>query len=369
MKRGAGLIDQDYMAFAIQLARQMQGQTSPNPVVGAVVVNNQQIVGMGAHLKAGEPHAEVHAIRMAGDKAKGSTVYVTLEPCSHFGKTPPCSNLLIESGVKRVVIASPDPNPLVAGRGIERLKAAGIDVEVGVLREEADALNTVFFHYIKTGRPYVTLKTATSLDGKIATRTGESQWITSEPARLDVHKLRHQSDAILVGVGTVLKDDPSLTTRLPQGGKHPIRVILDTKLRTPLHSKVVTDGLSKTWIVTCEQDLKKAAAFEQKGVRIVKLGKDKILLTELLDYLGKEQISTLFVEGGGQVNGSFIEEGLVDQVIVYLAPKLIGGNDAPSSIGGLGFLKMSEVMTLDIRSVERIGPDLKVVAVPSRGGE
>jgi len=363
------LTDQDYMAFAIQLARQMQGQTSPNPVVGAVVVNNQQIVGMGAHLKAGEPHAEVHAIRMAGDKAKGSTVYVTLEPCSHFGKTPPCSNLLIESEVKRVVIASTDPNPLVAGQGIERLKAAGIEVEIGVLREEAEALNTVFFHYRRTGRPYVTLKTATSLDGKIATSTGESQWITSEPARLDVHKLRHQSDAILVGVGTVLKDDPSLTTRLPNGGKHPIRVILDSNLRTPLHSKVVTDGLAETWIVTCRPAPEKKARFEEKGVRVIELEDDQIALSHLLDYLGSQQISTLFVEGGGQVNGSFIKEGLVDQIIVYLAPKIIGGTEALSSIGGEGFLKMSEVMNLEIRSVEQIGPDLKVVAIPSRGGE
>jgi diaminohydroxyphosphoribosylaminopyrimidine deaminase / 5-amino-6-(5-phosphoribosylamino)uracil reductase len=363
------LTDQEYMAFAIQLARQMQGQTSPNPVVGAVVVNNQQIVGMGAHLKAGEPHAEVHAIQMAGDKAKGSTVYVTLEPCSHYGKTPPCSNLLIDSQVKRVVIASADPNPLVAGQGIERLKAAGIDVQIGVLKEEADALNTVFFHHISTGRPYVTLKAATSLDGKIATRAGESQWITSEPARLDVHKLRHQSDAILVGVGTVLKDDPSLTTRLPNGGKNPIRIILDSNLRTPLHSKVVTDGLAKTWIVTCHPDPEKIAHFEARGVRVFKLGGEQISLPDLLDQLGSEKITSLFVEGGGQVNGSFIEEGLVDQVIVYFAPKIIGGTNAPSPIGGMGFLKMSEVMTLEIKSVEKLGPDIKVVAIPSRGGE
>jgi diaminohydroxyphosphoribosylaminopyrimidine deaminase/5-amino-6-(5-phosphoribosylamino)uracil reductase len=363
------LTDQEYMAFAIQLARQMQGQTSPNPVVGAVVVNNEQIVGMGAHLKAGEPHAEVHAIRMAGDKANGSTVYVTLEPCSHFGKTPPCSNLLIDSQVKRVVIASSDPNPLVAGQGIERLKAAGIEVHVGVLKEEAEALNTIFFHNIRTGRPFVTLKAATSLDGKIATSTGESQWITSEPARLDVHKLRHQSDAILVGVGTVLKDDPSLTTRLPNGGKNPIRVILDSNLRTPLDSKVVTDGLAETWIVTCQTDPEKIAPYEAKGVRVLQLGDKRISLPHLLDRLGSEKITSLFVEGGGQVNGSFIKEGLVDQVIIYFAPKIIGGTESPSPIGGQGFLKMSEVMSLEFRSVERLGPDIKVVAIPSQGGE
>lgn len=235
--------DQYYMDFAIDLAKRVSGQTSPNPVVGAVIVKHGEIVGFGAHLKAGEAHAEVQAIKMAGlEKTSGATVYVTLEPCSHFGKTPPCSNLLIESRVKRVVIASVDPNPLVAGEGIKKLQDAGIETVVGVCQEKALALNEVFFHYIKTNTPFVTLKTAASLDGKTATYSGESKWITGPDARLDVHHYRHKHDAILVGVETVIKDNPSLTTRLPSGGKNPIRVILDTSLRIPIHSNVLTDG-------------------------------------------------------------------------------------------------------------------------------
>lgn len=361
------LKDEEYMGFAIDLASKMKGQTMPNPTVGAVVVKDGEIIGIGAHLKAGEPHAEVHALRMAGDKAKGSTVYVTLEPCSHFGKTPPCSNLLIEKQVARVVIASTDPNPLVSGGGIKRLEEAGIKVEVGLLREEAEALNDVFFHFIKTKRPYVTLKAATSLDGKIATAIGDSQWITSEEARLDVHRLRHEHDAILVGIGTVLKDNPSLTTRLPEGGKNPIRIILDTHLRTPIESKVVNDQLAETWIITGNPEKMDVERFTTKGVRIIQMG-EEISLTSLLKLLGEEHITSLFVEGGGEVNGSFIREGLINQMILYFAPKVIGGGSrSPSPIGGEGFLRMDDVMELEFKSIEQIGPDLKIVAIPKKG--
>lgn len=211
--------DEYYMTLALHLARGTLGQTSPNPVVGAVVVKDHQIVGMGAHLKAGEPHAEVHAIRMAGDKAKAATLYVTLEPCSHYGKTPPWADLIVASEMKKVVIATTDPNRKVADKGIEKLKNAGIEVEVGLLQQEAQELNKVFFYHIQTGLPYVTLKTAVSLDGKTATVSGESKWITGEEARADVHQFRHQHDGILVGVNTVITDNPSLTTRLPGGGK------------------------------------------------------------------------------------------------------------------------------------------------------
>lgn len=246
--------DQDYMNLAINVAKAGVGQTTPNPVVGAIIVNEGRVVGIGAHLKAGEPHAEVHAIRMAGEKAQNATAYVTLEPCSHHGKTPPCADLLITSKVKRVVVATTDPNPLVAGKGIAKLKAAGIEVEVGVCKEQADALNSVFFHYLEKKRPYITLKSATTLDGKIATVTGESKWITGDAARQDVHLYRSIHDAILVGVNTVLMDNPSLTTRLPNGtGKNPIRVILDSKLRTPLDSQIVNDGKAETWIIVSNQ--------------------------------------------------------------------------------------------------------------------
>jgi len=359
--------DQYYMKFAIDLAKHATGQTSPNPVVGCVAVKNGEIIGFGAHLRAGEAHAEVNAIRMAGeDKAKGSTVYVTLEPCSHFGKTPPCSDLLIQSAVSRVVIASTDPNPLVAGKGIERLRKAGIEVDLGVCEKEALALNQVFFHHIKTGKPYITLKTAASLDGKTATRTNESKWITGPDARMDVHQYRHKHDAILVGVGTVLADDPSLDTRLPNGGKNPVRIILDSHFRTPSNSKVLTDGKAPTWIVTgSNPDMEKVAALEGKeGIRVLTLPMVKVEVNALLALLGEEGITSLFVEGGATVNGSFLKEKAIQQVITYIAPKLIGGKVAPTLIGGEGFATMDEVVELEIKEVIRIGTDLKIVSTP-----
>jgi diaminohydroxyphosphoribosylaminopyrimidine deaminase/5-amino-6-(5-phosphoribosylamino)uracil reductase len=367
LRRGLALEDQYYMKFAIDLAKRATGQTSPNPVVGCVVVKEGEIVGFGAHLRAGEAHAEVNAIQMAGEeKAKGSTVYVTLEPCSHFGKTPPCSDLLIQSQVSRVVVASTDPNPLVAGKGMEKLRKAGIKVEVGVCADEALALNQVFFHHIKTGKPFVTLKTAASLDGKMATHTKESKWITGPDARMDVHQYRHQHDAILVGVGTVLADNPSLDTRLPNGGKNPIRVILDSHLRTPLDSKVVTDGKAPTWIITgSTPDLEKVAILEgQEDVRVFTLPMEKVEVNTLLSLLGENGITSLFVEGGATVNGSFMKNNAIQQVITYIAPKLIGGKEAPTVIGGEGFAIMDEVMELEIKEVSQIGPDLKIISTP-----
>ncbi len=359
------LNDADYMRLAIDLARATKGQTAPNPVVGAVVVKNRQIVGMGAHLKAGEPHAEVHAIQMAGEKANGATLYVTLEPCSHYGKTPPCSTLVISSRIKKVFVATTDPNPQVAGAGIERMRHAGIEVEVGLLAKEARELNKVFFHHIQTGLPYVTLKSAASLDGKIATATGESKWITSEVARRDVHQLRHQHDAILVGVNTVLKDDPSLTTRLAGGGKNPIRVILDTNLRTPLNAKVVQDQQAPTWIVTGSDTLnERQLLFEQTGVKIIKMPNQQIILNEILPMLGELGVTSVLVEGGAEVNGSFLKEQAFQQLIVYIGAKLIGGRNAPTAFAGEGIGKIADAVPLKITSVEQIGGDLKIVAEP-----
>ncbi len=359
--------DQYYMKFAIDLAKRATGQTSPNPVVGSVVVKDGEIVGFGAHLKAGEAHAEVNAVQMAGhEKAKESTVYVTLEPCSHHGKTPPCSDLLIESGVKRVVVASLDPNPLVAGNGINKLREAGIEVEIGICQTEALALNHVFFHYIKTKRPYVTLKTAASLDGKTATHTNESKWITGTEARLDAHKYRHQHDGILVGVGTILADDPSLTTRLPNGGKNPIRIIMDSHLRTPMEAKVITDGEADTWFVTgSTPDVTKVKVLRNTpGVRVFSLATPKVEIEPLLSLLGEEGVTSLFVEGGSTVNGSFLKEKAINQVITYIAPKLIGGKDAPTLIGGEGFATMGEIIELEIKEFTTIGQDLKIISVP-----
>lgn len=364
--------DKEYMKMAIDLAKSTTGQTSPNPVVGSVLVKNNQIIGLGAHLKAGEGHAEVNAINMAGEKAKDATIYVTLEPCSHYGKTPPCADLIINTGIKRVVIATTDPNPQVAGKGIAKLQNAGIEVELGVLQKEADALNTVFFHYIQTKRPFVTLKSAVSLDGKIATVTGESKWITGEAAREDVHVFRHQHDAILVGVNTVLKDNPSLTTRMNGGGKNPIRVILDTHLRTPIESKIVTDGEAPTWIVTGSKvSEERVQEFQRRGVEILKLQTDSIDINDLLTHLGERAVTSLYVEGGAEIHGSFVKEKAFDQFITYVAPKLIGGKNAPTSIGGPGFEGIDEALDLEIKEVSMVGKDIRIIAVPSRqrGGE
>lgn len=357
--------DQYYMQLAIDLAKSASGQTSPNPVVGAVVAKNNQIVGMGAHLKAGEAHAEVHAIKMAGEKAEGATIYVTLEPCSHFGKTPPCADLVIQSGIKRVVVATTDPNPQVAGRGIKKMQEAGIDVEVGLLKREADSLNKVFYHYIQTGEPYVTLKSATSLDGKIATSEGHSKWITSEAAREDVHYFRHQHDAILVGVNTVIKDNPSLTTRLHGGGKNPIRIILDTHLRTPMEAIVVTDHEAETWIITgSEVDKPKMETMESKGIKVIPMNHPNIKIKEMLQAVGKLGVTSIYVEGGAEVHGSFLQEKAFQQIITYIAPKIIGGRHAPSSFGGGGITTMDEALSLEILDVTKIGPDIRVIAVP-----
>lgn len=353
--------EEQYMKLAIDLAKSASGQVSPNPMVGSVVVKNGSVVGVGAHLKPGEAHAEVHALKMAGEKAKGATIYVTLEPCSHYGKTPPCADLIIEKGIKKVVIASVDPNPQVAGRGIEKLRAAGIEVEIGLLKEEATNLNKFFFHFMKKNIPFVTVKTATTLDGKIATVTGESKWITSEEARIDVHHLRHEHDAILVGVGTVLADNPSLTTRLKEGGINPIRIILDTNLRTPLDAKVVTDEEAPTWIFTTNRaDEKKKRQLIDKGIRIFSL--ERLEIKRILKVLGEEKIMSLFVEGGATVNGSFLKEKAINQLITYLAPKLVGGKIAPTSFTGEGIAQLADALELKMISIEKLGPDVKIVA-------
>jgi diaminohydroxyphosphoribosylaminopyrimidine deaminase / 5-amino-6-(5-phosphoribosylamino)uracil reductase len=357
--------DTHYMNLALTLAKGTLGQTTPNPVVGAVIVKDNQIIGMGAHLKAGEPHAEVHAIRIAGDKAKDATLYVTLEPCSHFGKTPPCSNLVIKTGIKKVFVATTDPNPQVAGRGIEMMRQAGIQVEVGLLQQEAQDLNKVFFYNIQTGLPFVTLKYAVSLDGKTATATGESKWITGEAARKDVHQFRHIHDAIVVGVNTVIKDNPTLTTRLPSGGKNPIRIILDTKLRTPIDANIITDNQAPTWIITGgEVDENREAVFRKAGIEIIKMDNSLICIKDMLEVLGQRGISSVFVEGGAEVHGSFLKEKAFQQIIAYIAPKLIGGKLAPSSVGGEGIPNMSDVVDLTFRHVDIIGSDIRVIAEP-----
>lgn len=350
------------MRFAIQLASQIQGQTTPNPPVGAVVVNENKIVGIGAHLSYGEAHAEVIALDMAGEKARGATVYVTLEPCSHDGKTPPCANYLIERKVQRVVIACEDPNEKVAGKGIETLKAAGIDVKVGFLEEESKTLYDTFFHYITTKLPYITVKSAVSLDGKTATSTLESKWITNEAARADAHTYRHQHDAILVGVHTIIEDNPRLTTRI-KGGRNPIRVILDTRLRTPIDANVVTDQQAETWIfVGSYVSEEQINEFTKLGVRIYQMESDNISIEKVLQKLGAEKVTSLLVEGGATVNSSFLQSMYINQLIMYISPIIIGGNMAPGAFGGQGFKRLADTLKLQIKEIKQMEGNIKIVA-------
>ncbi|MFS0653917.1 bifunctional diaminohydroxyphosphoribosylaminopyrimidine deaminase/5-amino-6-(5-phosphoribosylamino)uracil reductase RibD [Bacillus sp. 179-C3.3 HS] len=354
-----------YMKLALENAKAMRGQTSPNPLVGAVIVKDHEIVGVGAHMKSGEPHAEIHALKMAGEKAKGATIYVTLEPCSHHGRTGPCAEALVKAGVETVVVAALDPNPLVAGRGIAILKDAGIQVITGVCEQESILMNEVFNHFITKKTPFVTLKTGITLDGKIASATSDSKWITSETSRYDAHHIRSINDAILVGAQTIIHDDPSLTARIPNG-HHPIRVVLDSKLSTPLTAKVVTDQIAPTWIFTTKQaDEEKRAALEAAGVNVfMTSGDNRVLLQDVMHKLGEQNVSSLMIEGGGQVNASFLEQQLVDKLVIYMAPKLIGGKLAPSFFGGEGILLMSDAIELDDLSIEQLGKDIKITGYP-----
>ena len=362
--------DQYYMKLALDLAASAKGKTNPNPLVGAVIVKDGTIVGTGLHRKAGEPHAEVHAFRMAGEHAKDATLYVTLEPCSHFGKTPPCADLVKDSGVKRVVVAMEDPNPAVAGRGIKRLRDAGIEVEVGLLEEQARRLNERFIHNMVNSRPYVISKFAMTLDGKIATYNGHSQWITGTEARKDVHELRNEVDAILVGIGTVLKDNPSLTTRLTdRHGKNPIRIIVDRQLRTPLDAQVLQTDLARTIIVTAQGQQENTEAFKNTGAEFiyVPLVDGKLDLHSMLDELYKLGITDLLVEGGGEINASFLRHGLIQKYLVYVAPKILGGRHSISPFTGPDVETIDAAVLLDFAGVEKVGEDLCITAYPKEG--
>jgi diaminohydroxyphosphoribosylaminopyrimidine deaminase/5-amino-6-(5-phosphoribosylamino)uracil reductase len=354
---------EQWMKLALQLAQATAGQTSPNPMVGAVVVKNNRLLGSGAHLQAGTPHAEVHALTMAGDEAKGSTIYVTLEPCNHHGRTPPCTEKIIASGVVRVVIGSGDPDELVAGQGIKRLRAAGIEVIEGVCAEACLQLNEAYFHHRCTGLPFVTLKTATTLDGKIATESGDSRWITGEASRAYVHRLRHQSDAILVGVQTVLADNPALTTRLPEGaGLHPVRIVVDSRLRTPLTASIVDTSVAPTWIFTTDEaDKTKAEKLRAAGVKVISTGAgSRVNLDIMLQRLGSDGILSLLVEGGSQINAAMLHGNHVQKVISFLAPKLLGGVASPSAVAGESPAKMADAWELKRVSWQQFGDDLCV---------
>ena len=362
--------DEDFMREALLLAANARGRTSPNPLVGAVIVREGRIVGAGWHRKAGTPHAEVHALAMAGDLAHGATAYVTLEPCSHHGRTGPCAEALVKAGVKRVVTAMLDPNPLVAGRGKAMLEAAGVEVMVGVLAEEARRLNEAYLKWVIEKLPFVTLKTAMTLDGKIATAAGKSQWITGETARQRVHEMRDVADAIVVGIGTVLADDPSLTTRLADGtGKNPVRVIVDSRARTPLAAKVVQDGAAKTLIaVTCAAPEERCAALEAAGVEIVRAGEgERVDLAALMRLLAAREYTSVFVEGGGMLNFSLLAAGLVDKIHVFIAPKIVGGKEALTPVEGVGFSELSDAAALTGLVTEQVGADILLTGYVAKG--
>ena len=357
--------DRDFMKRALTLAARARGRTSPNPLVGAVIVRDDEIVGEGYHQRAGDLHAEIHALNHAQESAEDATMYVTLEPCCHWGRTPPCTEALIRAKLSKVFVAMRDPNPRVAGGGIRQLEKAGISVEVGICKAESQELNEVFIKYITTQRPFVILKSAVSLDGKIATASGESQWITSEASRLKGHEVRAQVDAILVGVGTVLQDNPSLTTRLPdRKNEDSIRVVVDSRGRTPLGAKVFNpDSNAETLIaVTKNAPLKKIDALKAAGadVLIVEAKKGRVCLETLMRELGRREITSVLIEGGAEINAAALQAGIVDKLMFFFAPKLIGGRDAPGPIGGGGTTRLVEAFELRRIKATQIDSDFLI---------
>lgn len=357
-------IDTQMMQNALALARLGRFSTSPNPRVGCVIAHGSQIVGQGFHVKAGEPHAEVHALRQAGEMARGATAYVTLEPCSHYGRTPPCAEALIGSGVSRVVAAMTDPNPLVAGKGLAMLEAAGIRTESGLLETEAHELNRGFLSRIERGRPFVRIKCAASLDGKTALADGCSYWITGEAARADVQTLRAESCAVLTGIGTVLADNPRLNVRAFPTLRQPARIVLDSKLQTPLGSHMISDDLSPTVIVTAvddEERLKPYRAFNH--IRILRSSENaagRIDLAALLPQLAELGYGEIMVEAGATLTSAFIESGLADEIVLYQAPKILGEGRSLLTLPANPAVLTSEG-EWESRSVELIGQDVKWV--------
>lgn len=353
------------MARALALAARGLGTTSPNPPVGAVVVRRGQVVGEGYHRRAGGPHAEVLALRRAGRRARGATLYVTLEPCCHLDKrTPPCVPAIIAGGIARVVVATRDPNPKVRGCGLVALRRAGLRVDLGVGRAAADQVIEPYRTLVTSGRPFVTLKIASTLDGKIATARGESRWITGPAARRVVHLLRARADAVLTGSGTVLADDPSLTPRMGAArGRAPLRIVLDPTLRVPLRAKVLTDRQAPTLIVTTETGAAaNRAALRKIGAEVLVLPsrRGRIQWRALLSELGRRGIASLLIEGGAEVNASALRDGAVDRVLFFLAPRLLGGRDAVGAVGGLSPARLSEAVALKRVAVLRVGPDILV---------
>ncbi len=356
------------MRSALSLAQKALGNTAPNPAVGAVIVRDDKIVGQGFSLPAGRDHAEIVAIRNAKDLAKGATLYITLEPCCHTGRTPPCTEAIIKAGIKEVHFSVNDPNSLVSGKGAKLLEQAGIQVCKGEEKETSIKLNEAYFKYIRTKRPFVTAKCATSLDGKIATRSGDSRWISSPEARNWAHRLRGQSDAVMVGIGTIIADDSLLTARDKENkplGKQPIRIVVDSGLKIPLSAKLFTDNNSII-IATSSNSEKKMTDLRDLGVEVISLpGAGGLVdLSALLDFLGRREITSVLIEGGSELLGSFFDEGLADKVAFCVSPVIIGGKTAIPSVGARGANKLSEAYRLQDVSFETAGQDFIVTGYP-----
>ncbi len=352
--------DEAYMKIALECAKNGCGWVNPNPMVGAVIVKDSRVIGVGFHRKYGGMHAERKALASCTESPKGATLYVTLEPCCHYGKTPPCTEAILESGIKRVVVGSVDPNPLVAGKGIQILRQHGIQVEVGVLREPCIAINEVFFHFIQTKMPYVVMKYAMTMDGKIATYSGQSEWITGEAARRHVQEDRHRYSGIMVGVGTVLSDNPLLTCRL-KNSRNPVRIICDSKLRTPLDARVVkTSGEAHTIFATCSEDESRIRRYQEAGCEVMALKPDdgRVDMHELMAELGEKGIDSILLEGGSTLNWSALQSGVVNKVQAYIAPKLLGGVGAKSPVEGIGVESLKEAFKLTAPEVTHLGEDI-----------
>ncbi len=373
--------DTESMELALRLAARGEGLTSPNPMVGAVIVSGNRIVGQGYHRRVGGPHAEQFALQGAGRRARGATLYVTLEPCQHSHKrTPPCVPSIIAAGLGRVVVAMRDPNPRVSGRGIRRLRQAGLRVDVGCLQEEAERLNERYVHWMRTGRPFVILKSAMTLDGQIATASGESRWITGLGARRQVHRLRSRMDAVLVGVGTVLRDDPQLTVRLGstdgsgRAARQPLRVVLDSTLRTPFSARVLQPSGSArspvrtVVITTAKAPKRRIERLRARGVSVLVVPgrRGRVSLRACLEQLGQLGITGVLIEGGSEVNAAALREGLVNRVMLYVAPCLLGGQDAKGMIGGRTPTQLEDSIRLSELRVRRVGTDYLIEGIPRR---
>ncbi len=352
------------MKQALRLAKRGMGRTSPNPLVGAVVVKDGKVVGQGYHKKAGTPHAEIHALRAAGKKAKGATIYVTLEPCNHTGKTPPCTHAILDHGIARVVVGMVDPNPLVAGSGCRFLESKGLDVAGEVLKEECKSINRPFIKHITTGLPWVIMKAGCSLDGRIAVADGRCAWITAEDSRREVHRMRDRVDAILVGVDTAINDDPSLTTRLPgRKGHDPIRVVLDSRLRLAPQAKMLVQESTAPTLIFCspKASKKKRQALLATGAKVLEVSEKngRVDVHKVLEILGKKGVNSLLVEGGRAIHTSFLKENLVDQVSLFMAPIFLGNESIPV-VGDLNITDVGEGRRFQTSRVKRFGNDVLV---------